>query len=88
MAVGSNIGGLDSNAARRAKPEGRMTEPEEMIEMVGFLWFVFCSCLSLVFLLLLLCYCFLLGASTAMGSDHIGHVCMCTTSASDVPVTR
>ncbi|KAF8444145.1 hypothetical protein L210DRAFT_3112617 [Boletus edulis BED1] len=38
VAAGSKIGGSDFKAARRAKREGRLAEPGEMMEMVGFLW--------------------------------------------------
>ncbi|KAF8548909.1 hypothetical protein OG21DRAFT_1500721 [Imleria badia] len=38
MAAGSKIGGSDFKAAMRAKREGRMAEPGEMVEMVGFFW--------------------------------------------------
>ncbi|KAF8548868.1 hypothetical protein OG21DRAFT_1515814, partial [Imleria badia] len=40
-AAGSKIGGSDFKAAMRAKREGRLAEPGEMVEMVemvGFLW--------------------------------------------------
>lgn len=45
MPAGSNIGGADFKAARKAKRERRalngtgLAEPGEMIEMVGFLRF-------------------------------------------------
>ncbi|KAN0082434.1 hypothetical protein V8E55_008229 [Tylopilus felleus] len=38
VAAGSKIGGSDFKAARRAKREGRLAEPGELIEMVGFGW--------------------------------------------------